>query len=269
MMPTIPPNHANAIAPFSPLGRQAVSEESTDLKNRASTLKALEAAAESARNENRRSPDERAGEAGEQVRLAHGRQKDTGEEEISAIERRLEEQRQREEERQLRELAAEDRRVRLQEQVYSALAGRHAGISHYQYVRGPDGSHYAVSGEVSVDLNEVPGDPRATLEKARQIRRAAYAPLEPTEAYRRVAAQAARLEADARAQLLQEQARKLMESLRELRSLAGAAPKGDSADFVGEREREVQRRVDLARRLIDMGIDADPVPAGHTLDHNV
>lgn len=70
MTPIIPPNHANAIAPFSPLGRRSVGEEDTDLKRRASALKALEESADSARGENRRSPDERAGEVGEQVRLS-------------------------------------------------------------------------------------------------------------------------------------------------------------------------------------------------------
>ncbi|MDQ2076320.1 putative metalloprotease CJM1_0395 family protein [Marinimicrobium sp. ABcell2] len=278
MMPTIPPNHANAIAPFSPLGRQAVSEENTDLKARASTLKALEAAAETARSENRRSPDERAGEAGEQVRLSHGRNQNTDEQEVSAIERRSAEQGQQEEARQVRELAVQDRKVRLQEQVYAAMAGRHAGAPRYQYVRGPDGSHYAVSGEVPVDLREVPGDPRATLEKARQLLRAAYAPLEPSEVYRRVAAQAGQLKAEARAELLREQAQKLMKSLQVLRGIQDdTADQGDSMRVnqdqsvqVSRGQRELaQRPSDLSRRLIDMGVDDDPTPLGHRLDHNI
>src|SRR5690625_7180473 len=69
MTSIIPPNHANAIAPFSPLGRRSVSEEDTDLKRRGSTFKALEGLADPAPGENRRSPDERAGEPGEYVRL--------------------------------------------------------------------------------------------------------------------------------------------------------------------------------------------------------
>src|SRR5690625_7423034 len=70
MTSIIPPNHANAIAPFSPLGRRSVSEEDTDLKRRGSTFKALEELADPAPGENRRSPDERAGEPGEYVRLS-------------------------------------------------------------------------------------------------------------------------------------------------------------------------------------------------------
>src|SRR5690625_2076331 len=70
MTSIIPPNHANAIAPFSHLGRRSVSAEDTDLKRRGSTLKALEELADPAPGDNRRSPAERAGEPGEYVRLS-------------------------------------------------------------------------------------------------------------------------------------------------------------------------------------------------------
>lgn len=49
------PNFANAISPFSPVGKQSVGEESKDSKN--STLKAVERSADSARTGKRRRRD--------------------------------------------------------------------------------------------------------------------------------------------------------------------------------------------------------------------
>jgi phage-related minor tail protein len=54
MINSIPSNHANAVAPFVPLGRAPVGQENNDLK--ASSFKALEQGAAAARNENRRAP---------------------------------------------------------------------------------------------------------------------------------------------------------------------------------------------------------------------
>src|SRR5690554_6792510 len=92
MNPIIPPNYANAIAPFSPLGRRPIGEEDADLKRRGSTLKALEESAGSAPGENRRSPDERAGEAGEQVRLSERGLDQLSQDEASPVKRRTYEQ---------------------------------------------------------------------------------------------------------------------------------------------------------------------------------
>lgn len=51
----LPPNFANAISPFSPIGKQSVGEESKDTKS--STLKAVERSADSARTGKRRRHD--------------------------------------------------------------------------------------------------------------------------------------------------------------------------------------------------------------------
>ncbi|MEM6544436.1 MAG: putative metalloprotease CJM1_0395 family protein, partial [Pseudomonadota bacterium] len=53
-----------------------------------------------------------------------------------------------------------------------------------------------------IDVSPVPGDPQATIEKARIVRRAALAPAEPSAQDRRVAAEATALEQQARAELL-------------------------------------------------------------------
>lgn len=114
-------------------------------------------------------------------------------------ERRAEQQRQ-EDAAIIRQLKARDREVRLHEAAHAAVGGRYAGAPTVQYERGPDGVNYAVSGEVSISVSKA-ATPEETLDKARQIRAAATAPAEPSAQDRRVAAEASRLELEARADL--------------------------------------------------------------------
>jgi hypothetical protein len=58
-----------------------------------------------------------------------------------------------------------------------------------------------VGGHVSVDLEPVPGNPEATLRKARALQRAAFAPGQPSSADMRVAAEAYRLEQEAQQEI--------------------------------------------------------------------
>ena len=109
------------------------------------------------------------------------------------------------EKKQLRELKQRDREVRAHEQAHAAAAGSLAkGAPSYDYQRGPDGQLYAVGGSVSIDTSEVAGDPKATLDKAQRIQRAALAPAEPSSQDRAVAAEAAAMAAKARAELAQQ-----------------------------------------------------------------
>jgi len=266
MIANLPSNFANAVTPFVPLGRQAVGQESEDL--RASPLKPLEQAGESARRQNRRAPEDNPNLEGEASRVRQERGSGEGTSGPEALERarnqpgpivaspdqvpaglapgsqvgatqgasvaepapvgsslpdegpntgaqgdreqqvrrEVERQRQRQEQQQIRQLAARDREVRQHEQAHVAVGGRFASAPRFEFVRGPDGVNYAVAGEVQIDTSPVPGDPEATAQKAQQIRRAANAPLEPSAADRRVAAEAARMEAEARQQVRQEAA---------------------------------------------------------------
>ncbi len=109
------------------------------------------------------------------------------------------------EKQRLRELQARDREVRAHEQAHLSAAGGHAmGGASYTYERGPDQRMYAVGGEVQVDTSKVHNDPVATLRKAQAIRRAALAPTNPSSQDRQVAADAARMEAEARAEITAE-----------------------------------------------------------------
>lgn len=101
----------------------------------------------------------------------------------------------------VRELAKTDREVRAHEQAHASVGGAYAGAPSLTYQRGPDGRLYATSGEVSIDTSPVTGDPEATLEKAQVIQRAALAPAQPSDADRRIAANAAAMALQARLEL--------------------------------------------------------------------
>lgn len=108
-----------------------------------------------------------------------------------------------EEIKQVAELKARDREVRAHEAAHMAAAGGLArGGASFSYQQGPDGRHYAVGGEVSIDTAAVAGDPQATIIKAQTIRAAALAPAQPSSQDRAVAAAAAQMEAAARAELM-------------------------------------------------------------------
>lgn len=108
------------------------------------------------------------------------------------------------EEQKLLELSKRDREVRAHEAAHAAVGGRYAGAPSLSYETGPDGRRYAVAGEVSIDVSPVKGDPAATMKKADIIYRAALAPAQPSAQDRNVAAKAAQMKIEARAELLAE-----------------------------------------------------------------
>ena len=111
-----------------------------------------------------------------------------------------------EERSETQRLAQRDREVRAHEAAHKGAAGRHArGAAEFEYERGPDGRQYAVGGEVSIDVSR-PSDPQAALQKAMIIRRAALAPAQPSAQDRSVAAAAAQMAEQARAELSSERA---------------------------------------------------------------
>ena len=100
------------------------------------------------------------------------------------------------------ELKQRDAEVRAHEQAHvAAAAGNARGGPTYEYQTGPDGRQYAVGGSVALDISPVPGDPEATIEKAKAVRRAALAPAQPSSQDRAVAASASAMESEARTEL--------------------------------------------------------------------
>jgi len=87
-------------------------------------------------------------------------------------------------------LEKRDAEVRAHEQAHASVGGGATGAPSYSYDTGPDGKRYATSGEVSVDLSPVNGNPQATIAKMQTVKAAALAPANPSNQDRRVAATA-------------------------------------------------------------------------------
>jgi len=106
------------------------------------------------------------------------------------------------EEKRVKELKKIDREVRTHEQAHLAAAGGLArGGATFTYTKGPDGKRYATGGEVNIEISPVEGNPKETIRRMQQVRKAALAPANPSSQDRSVAAQASREEAKARAEL--------------------------------------------------------------------
>ncbi|OIN08802.1 hypothetical protein BFS86_16615 [Shewanella algae] len=95
-------------------------------------------------------------------------------------------------EREIDSLMKRDTQVRSHEQAHAAVGGSHAGQPAFEFEKGPDGKRYAVEGEVQIDVSVVNGDPLATMAKMKQVYAAAMAPVDPSVADIRVAAEAMR-----------------------------------------------------------------------------
>jgi len=107
--------------------------------------------------------------------------------------------------REIEQLKRRDAEVRTHEQAHKSAAGNLVqGGASFDYETGPDGNRYAVGGEVSIDTSRIADDPQATLMKVQKIRRAALAPVDPSSQDRSVAAEASRMEAQARVELSQQ-----------------------------------------------------------------
>jgi hypothetical protein len=106
--------------------------------------------------------------------------------------------------REIEQLKQTDREVRQHEQAHLSVGGElvTSGPS-FTYATGPDRQRYAVGGEVSIDTS--PGrNPQETIPKAQHIRATALAPAQPSAQDHSVAAQASRMESEARIELAQQ-----------------------------------------------------------------
>ncbi len=121
-----------------------------------------------------------------------------------------------EEKERVEDLRARDAAVRVHEMAH-IMAGGQLIIrrANFQYVLGSDGRLYAVGGDVLIDTSEVPDDPEATIQKAQAVRRAALAPSNPSSQDLRVAAEATRMEFEARMELVRQRAEEALEQAEE------------------------------------------------------
>lgn len=112
----------------------------------------------------------------------------------------------------LDQLKQRDRQVRAHETAHRNVGGRYIrGRSGFRTELGDDGRQYAVAGDVKIDTAPVHGDPKATLAKAIIINNAALAPADPSTQDRNVAAKAARMAVQARAEISRQRQEKMRE----------------------------------------------------------
>lgn len=98
------------------------------------------------------------------------------------------------------ELQSIEREVIAHEAAHMAVGGQFAGGVSYTYTTGPDGKNYITGGEVPISTPAT-DDPKEALQSAEQVMRAALAPAKPSGQDHAVAANAAQIAAEARAQL--------------------------------------------------------------------
>lgn len=102
---------------------------------------------------------------------------------------------------QVRELQSIDKNVKAHEAAHQAAGGGLAGAASFTYTRGPDNQMYATAGEVPISIQKG-NTPEETIANARQIAAAAMAPADPSPQDYKVAANAAKMEFDARAEAM-------------------------------------------------------------------
>ncbi|CAM4088458.1 putative metalloprotease CJM1_0395 family protein [Pseudoalteromonas byunsanensis] len=151
---------------------------------------------------------------------------------------------------EIQELKSRDQEVRLHEQAHARVGGQYAGSPNYEYQRGPDGNNYAVGGEVMIDVAEVPGDPKQTIDKMQTVRAAALAPAEPSGADRAIAADATQKISAAQAELAKQQ-------------ISGDDGEQDSANGIGTYQTrrlkdEDEEDTPVQRERAALRDDADP-----------
>jgi hypothetical protein len=137
-----------------------------------------------------------------------------------------------EEQKVVEKLKQRDSEVKAHEQAHLAAAGGLAkGGPSYTYQVGPDGKQYAIGGEVQIDTS--PGStPEETIAKMQQVRRAALAPAQPSGQDISVANGAAKMEAEARAQLREQNAEE-------------AKPKEDKQQFGNQNNIESKSEIEF------------------------
>ncbi|ECK5566895.1 hypothetical protein Q4Y49_000091 [Campylobacter coli] len=115
---------------------------------------------------------------------------------------------------QVRELQSIDRNVKAHEAAHQAAGGGLAGAASFSYTRGPDNQMYATAGEVPIRMQKG-RTPEETIANARQVVAAAMAPADPSPQDYKVAANALKMEFEARAEATKLKAQEAQEEKEE------------------------------------------------------
>ncbi|MDT3333900.1 putative metalloprotease CJM1_0395 family protein [Shewanella sp. SP1S1-7] len=122
---------------------------------------------------------------------------------------------------QLDSLKARDSEVKAHEHAHATVGGQYAQSPSFKYEKGADGQRYATDGEVQIDVSAVGGDPLATINKMKQVYAAAMAPVDPSSADIRVAAEALQKMNEAKVKLAEERQQQIVD-LQTTQTLVGA-----------------------------------------------
>nr|WP_232005168.1 putative metalloprotease CJM1_0395 family protein [Shewanella baltica] len=128
---------------------------------------------------------------------------------------------QAQQQQQVDSLKARDSEVKAHEHAHATVGGQYAQSPSFKYEKGADGQRYATDGEVQIDVSAVGGDPLATINKMKQVYAAAMAPVDPSSADIRVAAEALQKMNEAKVKLAEERQQQIVD-LQTTQILVGA-----------------------------------------------
>lgn len=118
---------------------------------------------------------------------------------------------QAQQQQQVDELKTRDSEVKAHEHAHATVGGQYAQSPSFKYEKGADGQRYATDGEVQIDVSPVGGDPLATINKMKQVYVAAMAPVDPSSADIRVAAEALQKMNEAKVMLAEERQKQIVD----------------------------------------------------------
>ncbi|GGB48934.1 hypothetical protein GCM10011607_06610 [Shewanella inventionis] len=169
---------------------------------------------------------------------------------------------------QIAELAKRDSEVKTHEQAHAAVGGSYAQSPRYEYEKGPDGRRYAVDGEVSIDVSIVSGDPQATINKMQKVYAAAMAPVQPSMADIRVAAQALQNMNEAKQALAVERQESVMsiEDSEQLTQLGNVFNRAENSDPLAPFMKDSSKTSDNQLEAITLAASQSRLTANKSVD---
>lgn len=144
---------------------------------------------------------------------------------------------------QVEALKSRDSEVKAHEHAHATVGGQYAQSPSFKYEKGADGQRYATDGEVQIDVSIIPGDPIATINKMKQVYAAAMAPVDPSSADIRVAAEALKKMNEARTKLAEERQQQVVDQ-QTTEMLIGAEAQIEGLPPLKERQIQVTGEVD-------------------------
>ncbi|EAI7242362.1 hypothetical protein CK719_01200 [Campylobacter upsaliensis] len=146
----------------------------------------------------------------------------------------------------VRELQSIDRNVKAHEAAHQAAGGGLAGAASFSYTKGPDNQMYATAGEVPIKMQKG-NTPEETIAIARQVVAAAMAPSDPSPQDYKVAANATKMEIEARAEATKLKAEEAKEKNKE------EEKRQEESEKKGFKE-QVQKAYDLSEDSLGLNI---------------